>query len=131
LKIRNEWLLEGDHKLGGGKIAAARFFTMRAAPTAILCSNDLTAIGFIHTANTLKRPIPQEVSVIGFDDIGMSEVVQPALTTLHLSRREIAAHAFFALQNSDGRLKMKASVSTVVPRLVIRESTGTAAEKTG
>jgi LacI family transcriptional regulator len=129
LDIRNEWLMEGDHKLGGGKIAAARFFTMRATPTAILCSNDLTAIGFIHTANRLKRSIPQEVSVIGFDDIAMGEVVQPALTTLHLSRREIAAHAFFALQNADNKPKTRTMVSTVVPQLVIRESTGDAAEK--
>jgi DNA-binding LacI/PurR family transcriptional regulator len=126
---RNEWLIEGDHRLGGGKIAAARFFTMRAAPTAILCSNDLTAIGFIHTANRLKRSVPQEISVVGFDDIAMSEMVQPALTTLHLSRREIAAHAFFALQNGDDRRNSKAMTSTVLPQLVIRESTGIAPEK--
>lgn len=122
LEIRKEWLLESDHTLTGGKIAAARFFELRSAPTAIMCSNDLTAIGFIHTANRLKRSIPEELSVIGVDDIAMSEVVQPALSTLHLSRREIAAHAFFSLQRFEG--KMKAPVSTVLPQLVIRESTG-------
>jgi LacI family transcriptional regulator len=127
LAIRNEWLMESDHTLTGGKIAAARFFTLRSAPTAIICSNDLTAIGFIHAANRLKRSIPDEVSVIGFDDIAMSEVVQPALTTLHLSRREIAAHAFFFLHRSEGRVK--APVSTVLPQLVIRESTGVAPER--
>lgn len=127
LAIRSEWMLEGDHTLTGGKIAAARFFALRSAPTAIICSNDLTAIGFIHTANRLKRSIPEEVSVIGFDDIAMSEVVQPALSTLHLSRREIAAHAFFSLQRSEGRVK--APVSRVLPQLIIRESTGAAPER--
>jgi len=126
LTIQSEWLLEGDHTLNGGKIAATRFFNLRSAPTAIICSNDLTAIGFIHMANRLKRSIPEEVSVVGFDDIAMSEIVQPSLSTLHLSRREIAAHAFFSLQRSEG--KIKAPVSTVLPRLVIRESTGAAPE---
>lgn len=128
LPMRNEWLLEGDHTLNGGKIAAARFFNLRSAPTAIICSNDLTAIGFIHAANRLKHSIPEEVSVIGFDDIAMSEVVQPALSTLHLSRREIAAHAFLALQRPGG--KIKAPVSTVLPHLVIRDSTGAAPDRT-
>jgi DNA-binding LacI/PurR family transcriptional regulator len=124
LTIRDEWLLEGDHKLTGGKAAAGRFFSMCSAPTAMICSNDLTAIGFIHAANRLKRSIPEEASIIGFDDIAMSEVVQPALTTLSLSRREIATHAFFALQNAEG--KTKAGVSTIRPQLVVRESTTTA-----
>jgi DNA-binding LacI/PurR family transcriptional regulator len=128
LTIRKEWLLEGDHTLTGGKIAAARFFSLRSAPTSVICSNDLTAIGFIHTANRLKHSVPDEISVIGFDDIAMSEVVQPALSTLHLSRREIAAHAFFALQRPEGRIK--APVSTILPHLVIRDSTGAAPERT-
>jgi LacI family transcriptional regulator len=121
LAVRDEWMLEGDHKLSGGRVAAARFFSMPCPPTAVLCSNDLTAIGFIHEANRLKHSIPEEVSIIGFDDIAMSEIVQPSLTTLSISRREIAAHAFFALQNPEK--KPKAPVSTIVPQLVVREST--------
>jgi LacI family transcriptional regulator len=124
MEIKDEWIFEGDHKLTGGKLAAARFFTMPAPPTAIVCSNDLTAIGFLHAANRLKRSIPEEVSIIGFDDIAMSEVVQPALTTLHLSRREIATHAFFALRNHDANARPGNTI--LLPQLVIRESTGAA-----
>jgi LacI family transcriptional regulator len=124
LNIKDEWILEGDHKLTGGKLAAARLFTMPSPPTAVVCSNDLTAIGFLHAANRLNRSVPEDLSVIGFDDIAMSEVVQPSLTTQHLSRREIATHAFFALRNHEGNGRPGSTV--LLPQLVIRESTGTA-----
>ena len=123
LELKKEWILEGDHKMTGGKIAAARFFTMNAPPSAVVCSNDLTAIGFLHTASRLNRKIPGEVSLIGVDDIVMSEVVQPALTTLHISRREIATHAFYALHNGEAA-PARISNAIVLPQLVIRESTG-------
>jgi LacI family transcriptional regulator len=127
LKIRDEWVLEGDHKLTGGKLAAARLFTMPSPPTAVVCSNDLTAIGVLHAAKRLNRSVPEDISVIGFDDIAMSEVVQPSLTTLHLSRREIATHAFFALRNHEPNGRTASTV--LLSQLVIRESTGTVPAK--
>ena len=123
LPIREDWILEGDHQLAGGKVAAARFFTMNSPPTAVICSNDLTAIGFLHTANRLQRKVPEEVSLIGLDNLALSEIIQPSLTTLHLSRRDIATRAFYALQPGEGT-GVKPSNAIIQPQLVIRESTG-------
>jgi LacI family transcriptional regulator len=126
LRFESEWLFQGDHKTTGGQFAAERIFSMKKAPTAVICSNDMTAIGLLHTANRLGHSVPGELSLIGFDDLFLSEIVQPALTTLHLSRQDIATRAFYALRgNNDETVAPKTTV--ILPRLVVRASTGSCA----
>ena len=123
LPIEGDLLFEGDHKITGGQFAAERIFTMRKPPSAVICSNDMSAIGLLHTAHRLGRRVPGDLSIIGFDGLFLSEIVQPALTTLHLSRQEIATRAFYALQTSRPNL-VAPTTTTLLPRLVIRASTG-------
>lgn len=123
LSIDDEWIVEGDHKLTGGRFAAERLFSIRRPPSAVVCSNDLTALGFLESATRLGRRIPDEVSLIGFDDLFLCEMVHPALTTLHLSRKEIATRAFYALQTA--REETHEGHHTIIsPYLVLRGSTG-------
>lgn len=122
LPLEPEWLLEGDHKTTGGQFAAERLFSMVKPPTAVVCSNDLTAIGLLQTAHRLNRRVPADLSLVGFDDLFLSELVQPPLTTLHLSRQDIATRAFFALQaGNDVTAAQRTAV--ISPRLVVRGST--------
>lgn len=119
LTLRDEWIFEGDHRLTGGRAAAERLFSMRTRPSALVCSNDMTAIGFLEAASRLGHRVPEEVSLIGFDDLFLCELVHPALTTLHLSRKEIATRAFYALQagRSESMEHQPAVISTyLVPR---------------
>ncbi|MES2390996.1 MAG: LacI family DNA-binding transcriptional regulator [Acidobacteriota bacterium] len=126
LPMKSEWLLEGDHKTTGGQFAAEHIFSMQDPPTAVVCSNDMTAIGLLQTAHRLGRNIPGDLSLVGFDDLFLSEIVQPPLTTLHLSRREIATRAFYALHS--GNANASASRSSVIqPSLVVRASTASIA----
>jgi LacI family transcriptional regulator len=127
LSLRDEWIFEGDHRLTGGRFAAERLFAMRFPPTAVVCSNDMTAIGFLESANRQGRRIPEEISLIGFDDLFLCEVVNPALTTLHLSRKEIATRAFYALQASRNET-IEHQPTVISPYLVPRASTGPAAK---
>ena len=122
LPIEAAWLFEGDHKTTGGQFAAERIFSMRKPPSAVICSNDMTAIGLLHTAHRLGRNIPGELSLIGFDGLFLSEIVQPALTTLHLSRQDIATRAFYALHTS-GKQVPSPTTTTLLPRLIVRAST--------
>jgi LacI family transcriptional regulator len=124
LVSKEEWIFEGDHKITGGQFAAERIFSMAEPPTAVVCSNDMTAIGLLQTATRLGRSVPGELSLIGFDDLFLSEIVQPALTTLHLSRQDIATRAFYALLARKDQSSVPQS-SVILPRLVIRSSTGT------
>jgi DNA-binding LacI/PurR family transcriptional regulator len=98
---------------------------MRNPPTAMVCSNDMTAIGFLEAASRLGRKVPDEISLIGFDDLFLCEVVYPALTTLHLSRKEIATRAFYSLQASRNGIQEHSS-AVISPYLVPRASTGPA-----
>lgn len=90
-------LVEGDHTLEGGKTALTKLIALRPRPTAILCSNDMTAIGVIREAYDLDLPIPSELSVIGFDDIHLAQFTTPPLTTVQMSQKELAMLAFQAL----------------------------------
>jgi LacI family transcriptional regulator len=125
LTLKDDWIFEGDHRLTGGRFAAERLFSMRNPPTAIVCSNDMTAIGFLESASRLGRKVPDEISLIGFDDLFLCEVVYPALTTLHLSRKEIATRAFYSLQASRNGIQEHPS-AVISPYLVPRASTGPA-----
>jgi len=66
-------------------------------PTAIMCSNDMTAIGVMREAFDCGISIPQELSVVGFDDVRLAQFVIPPLTTIQMSQSEIARLAFKAL----------------------------------
>jgi DNA-binding LacI/PurR family transcriptional regulator len=129
LPMKPEWLLEGDHKTTGGQFAAEHIFSMQNRPTAVVCSNDMTAIGLLQTAHRLGRNIPRDLSLVGFDDLFLCEIVQPPLTTLHLSRQDIATRAFYALHAAADHGGSRTTV--IQPRLIVRASTAsvTAAER--
>ncbi|MFC6644618.1 LacI family DNA-binding transcriptional regulator [Granulicella cerasi] len=122
LKANERFIFEGDHKMTGGQAAAESIFSMKQRPTAVICSNDMTAVGLLHATQRLGYSVPKDLSVVGFDDLIFSEIVQPALTTLHLSRLDIATRAFFALHH--GRdANASAQTEVILPRLVVRDST--------
>lgn len=121
------WIFEGDHKIAGGRFVAQQLFAMSDPPTALICSNDVMAVGFLQVAGQMGRKIPDDLSLVGFDDLFLAEAVQPALTTVHLSRREIASRAFHALQAARGA-GAAAQSSVILPHLVVRDSTAPLAE---
>lgn len=122
LPMDRAWLLEGDHKTTGGQFAAEHIFSMENPPTAVVCSNDMTAIGLLQTAHQLGRKIPGDLSLVGFDDLFLSEIVHPPLTTLHLSRQDIATRAFYALQ-AGASYTGGARTTIIQPTLIVRAST--------
>jgi LacI family transcriptional regulator len=97
LPVKPDFVVEGDHRLKGGKQALQKVCQLRERPTAILCSNDMTAIGVMREAFELGIKVPQELSVIGFDDIRMAEFLTPPLTTVQMSQSELAKLACEAL----------------------------------
>jgi len=90
-------IIEGDHTLEGGIQALAHLVKQKLLPTAIMCSNDLTAIGVIRQAYEYGVSVPQGLSVIGFDDVRLAQFITPPLTTIRMSQSELARLAFKAL----------------------------------
>jgi LacI family transcriptional regulator len=97
LAAQPELLIEGDHTLEGGMRAIARLLAGRIRPTAVLCSNDMTALGVMRESYEEKVSIPRDLSVVGFDDIRLAQFVLPPLTTVQMSQAELGRLAFHAL----------------------------------
>jgi len=125
-------LQEGTHTVDAGKAAMFRIFDSGARVTAVLASNDLTAIGAMGAIAERGLRIPQDISVIGFDDIQLSAFTMPPLTTVALPRAEIANAAFRALfdsRNANVTRLVDGQEHFVRPTLVVRQSTGPAAPR--
>ena len=99
LKVAPEMIVVGDHRMEGGMQAVVQLMSLRKPPTAILCSNDMTAIGVMREAYDLGVSVPRDLSVVGFDDIRLTEFMIPPLTTVRMSQSELARIAFNALMN--------------------------------
>jgi LacI family transcriptional regulator len=125
LSTRPEWIVECDHTLKGGVGGYTRLKALETRPTAIVCSNDMTAIGVLRAAYMDGRRVPEDLSVIGLDDIDFAEFTLPPLTTIRLSRVDLARAAFEALRSQvedagNPHMRREFLVST---SLVLRGST--------
>ncbi len=123
IAINQDWIVEGDHTLEGGIVATEKLLSGARLPTAVMCSNDMTAIGVLHKAYRAGLRVPDDLSVIGFDDIHITQVMIPPLTSIQMSRTELARAAVNALrahvENTTHHREYK-----IDTRLVVRESTG-------
>ncbi len=126
IKPNPAWILEGDHTLEGGIKAAELLIGAEDMPTAVMCSNDMTAIGVLHQVYRAGLRVPNDISVIGFDDIHIAEVMIPPLTTIEMSRFEIARCAVAALraQIEGVQPATESSEYTIPTKLIVRQSTG-------
>jgi LacI family transcriptional regulator len=125
LDIQNPTIARGDHTMEGGMRALGELMSCLRPPTAVLCSNDMTTIGVIREAYDRGISIPRDLSVVGFDDIRLSQFITPPLTTVRMSQPELARIACEALinhvaQNKRGNGGQQYTLST---SLVFRQST--------
>ena len=123
---RPEFIKIGNFRITGGMTAMTELLSLKDRPTAVLTANDLTAIGGMRAAMKMGISIPDDLSIIGFDDIELSDIVHPPLTTLRLSRHELATVFFEALEHLKSSPHSKGKQYSVKTSLVVRESTGPA-----
>ncbi|GAC1645212.1 MAG: LacI family DNA-binding transcriptional regulator [Acidobacteriaceae bacterium] len=126
------WIVEGNHTLEGGIAAMERLLARKSRmPTAVMCSNDMTAIGVLHRLYRSGLRVPHDLSVIGFDNIHIAEVTIPPLTTVEMSRLELARAAVTALRQQVESVEEPLAESEVhiLTSLVVRESTGSPAQR--
>jgi DNA-binding LacI/PurR family transcriptional regulator len=100
-----------------------RMLESSSAPTAVLASNDLTAIGMMRAVRRAGFSVPRDISIVGFDDISLAEFTEPPLTTVRLSRKELADQAFHALLDGMAEPARSKSECKVETHLIIRETT--------
>lgn len=126
LAIQKNWIIECNHTLKGGVAGFEQLQSLTSRPTAVICSNDMTAIGVLRAAYLKGLKVPQDLSVVGLDDIDFAEFTLPPLTTIRLSRVDLARAAFEALrQQAENPGSAKISREFLVSTsLVVRGSTG-------
>jgi LacI family transcriptional regulator len=125
LTVNPCWVVEGDHTLDGGRDAMQKLLKLPKKPTAVICSNDMTAIGVQHALFEARLKVPEDLSLIGFDDIHLSEYTIPPLTTVRMSCKELAQKAveilLATLLPANERPRVENGIST---RLIVRQTTG-------
>jgi LacI family transcriptional regulator len=125
LPVKPEFIVEGDHRLEGGKEALRKLSRLKERPSALLCSNDMTAIGVMRQAFDLGISVPKQLSVVGFDDTRLADFMIPPLTTIQMSQTELAKFAFNALLDEVNRdiPKPAGTEYLLKTQLVLRSST--------
>jgi LacI family transcriptional regulator len=122
--LRDEDLLQvGNFKIDGGEAAMKRLLHLEKRPTAVMASNDLTAIGAMRAAVQAGLRVPEDISIIGFDDIDICQITQPPLTTIQISRQNLAEKAFDALASIMKGKSKRGRHYALETRLIIRGST--------
>jgi LacI family transcriptional regulator len=126
--LSSDLIVVGDHRMEGGMQALLELNGLSNRPTAVLCSNDMTAIGVMREAYDQDINIPNDLSVVGFDDIRLAEFTIPPLTTVQMSQMELAKIAFNALltevaREADSHERSEYELNT---NLVLRRSTALA-----
>jgi DNA-binding LacI/PurR family transcriptional regulator len=119
------WMIEGDHTFEGGREAMKKMLALPEQPTAIMCSNDMTAIGVQHALFEARLTVPGDFSLIGFDDIHLAEYTIPPLTTVRMPCKDLALSAITCLLSElqpDSTSAKK--TSKILTRLVVRRTTG-------
>jgi LacI family transcriptional regulator, repressor for deo operon, udp, cdd, tsx, nupC, and nupG len=122
LRASPELVQTGDFTVSSSAAAVARLMALHEPPTAVLCANDEMAYGAIRALFKMGLSVPQDVSVVGFDDQNLAEFYNPPLTTVNIPRHELGRRA---AQEMLDQLAGRDQVREVVlpTRLVVREST--------
>lgn len=127
-KLVYEWVPENagiydDMELAAGRHIAEAFLRDGCPATAIVCINDMLAIGVIKTLLRSGLRVPEDVSVFGFDDIPFADAFEPGLTTVHYPAVETGRlAALMMLENmAGGETELLLSMQ-LTPRLVIRDT---------
>jgi len=110
--------------LDGGRLATRALLSNGETPTAIVCVNDIMAVGALRELRERGLRVPQDVSVTGFDNVKLSEFCYPALTTVHIPRERIGTLVCESLLAKSDNHKAADHEMVIDPEFVLRDSTG-------
>jgi DNA-binding LacI/PurR family transcriptional regulator len=122
--VPDSYVREVTNTPAGGEEALQALFRLDRPPTAIMTSTDTLAVGVLHAAYSAGRTVPDDLSVVGFDDILFASHTIPALTTLRMPITEIVqAGVEMAIAVARNGRSGTPRIVIVQPSLVVRQST--------
>ncbi|EHZ7429405.1 substrate-binding domain-containing protein [Vibrio cholerae] len=122
IAINPDWIVESDFECEGGYQAFEKLYQRGKLPSALFVSNDMMAMGVIQAASQRGLRVPDDLSLIGYDDVHIAKFMTPALTTIHQPKYRLGKAAvdtlLYRLENPDAT----AQVVQLEPTLVVRNS---------
>lgn len=122
LEINPQWIVESDFECEGGYEAFNRILENGPLPSSIFVSNDMMAMGVLNAAHEKGIRIPEDVSIMGYDDIHIARFMSPALTTVHQPKYRLGKVAVETLLKKLEKETLEPQVVQLDPTLVVRKS---------
>ncbi|HHX8584041.1 TPA: substrate-binding domain-containing protein [Vibrio diabolicus] len=122
LEFNANWIIESDFECEGGYQAFMKMAQRGILPSSIFVSNDMMAMGVINAANELNIKVPEQISIIGYDDIHIAKFMSPSLTTIHQPKYRLGQAALETLVRKLDDKSTEAQVVQLEPTLVERKS---------
>lgn len=122
LQINEDWILEGNFECDTAVLAADSIIAMDQKPSAVFCFNDTMALGLMSRLQQRGIRIPEDMSVIGYDNIEISEYFSPPLTTIHQPKRRVGKNAFEILLQRIKNKEHERRIFEMHPEIVERSS---------
>lgn len=123
IPANSAYVIPGDFRFKGGEEAMTRLLNLPDPPTAVFICNDMMAIGAIRAVNTFGLKVPDDISIIGFDNSPIAEAITPALSTVAQPINQIAEKAMKILfQRMQGNSEGFPLRITLKPELIMRNS---------
>ena len=122
LEINDDWIASGDFECIGGKLAFEEICSKGPLPSAIFVCNDLMAMGVINTAYKKGLFVPEDLSIVGYDNTKLAEFITPSLTSIHQPKFNLGLKAFDTLLE---KIQTKRETNITIklePSLVARDS---------
>lgn len=120
-------VVAGNGRVEGGERCWSQLAALTNPPTAVFCYNDMTAIGLLRDVRQVGLTVPQDLSIVGFDDIPFASYVCPALTTVAQPKFEMGQQAtemVLALMKTQASNDVQTADITIKGQLIVRESSG-------
>ncbi|WP_330961269.1 substrate-binding domain-containing protein [Photobacterium sp. 53610] len=122
LAFRSDWVIESDFECEGGYDAFHTMYASGTLPSAIFVCNDMMAMGVINAANEKCVRIPDDLSIIGYDDIHIAKFMTPSLTTIHQPKYRLGQAAVETLLKRINKEITEPQIVQLEPTLVVRQS---------
>ncbi len=116
IHVASELVVSGGFDVSDGQRGVSVLMRLRKPPTAIVAANDLVAIGSLNALRHLNKRVPEDVAVVGYDNIRMAELFDPAITTIAQPLYEMGETAMYEMGETAAR--------AILARIANRELSG-------
>ncbi|MBF7980951.1 MULTISPECIES: ribose operon transcriptional repressor RbsR [Rahnella] len=129
LEILPGYEVSSDFEFGGGLVAMEQLLMLPEPPHAVFASNDAMAVGVYQALYQRGLRVPDDVAVVGYDDIQLAQYLMPPLTTIHQPKDSLGELAVDALLHRLQEPESEPQVLVLTPELVVRQSVGSLISK--